>query len=380
MAPGREVWLDWVRGLAVCAMVLAHVLDAWTRPADRSGTVFDTAKFVGGLAAPAFLFLAGLSQVLSAERMARRTGMRTEAAEAVWRRAWQVVGLALLFRLQSWLLGFGAPVGLLKVDILNVLGLSLVAGAALWGALPQPGLRVLVVSAASAVVALLAPLTTQADLQAMPAPLRWYLQPVPGVSSFSLLPWAAFLLAGAVVGEALVRARDARGMARVQAGLLLAGVAGVAVAEWAGRQPSLYPPGVSSYWGPSPAFFLLRLALVTLLLPAAWLHARVWYGAPDTAGTASATHPSTDADRGPAARVRGLMEDWLARLGRSSLFVYWVHVELVYGVIAIPVRRALPLWLVAVATIAVCVALERGAQAWNRRRAGRRPALAPATS
>jgi hypothetical protein len=34
--------------------------------------------------------------------------------------------------------------------------------------------------------------------------------------------------------------------------------------------------------------------------------------------------------------------------GHSSLFVYWVHVELVYGVFSEPLRRTLPFtWVVA---------------------------------
>jgi fucose 4-O-acetylase-like acetyltransferase len=37
--------------------------------------------------------------------------------------------------------------------------------------------------------------------------------------------------------------------------------------------------------------------------------------------------------------------DWspLEELGRSSLFVYWIHVEMVYGFFSRPIRRALSL-------------------------------------
>ena len=40
-------------------------------------------------------------------------------------------------------------------------------------------------------------------------------------------------------------------------------------------------------------------------------------------------------------------------LGRSSLFVYWIHVEMAYGGIAKPLKRALPLELSLVATVAL---------------------------
>ena len=41
--------------------------------------------------------------------------------------------------------------------------------------------------------------------------------------------------------------------------------------------------------------------------------------------------------------------DPLARLGRSSLFVYWIHVELVYGYASWLWRHRLPLWGTALA-------------------------------
>ncbi len=47
---------------------------------------------------------------------------------------WQIFGLAFLFRLQSMAHQRRRPQSLLKVDILNVMGLSMLAGAALaWG-------------------------------------------------------------------------------------------------------------------------------------------------------------------------------------------------------------------------------------------------------
>ena len=31
----------------------------------------------------------------------------------------------------------------------------------------------------------------------------------------------------------------------------------------------------------------------------------------------------------------------MQQLGRSSLFIYWIHVELVYGLISLPIHKAL---------------------------------------
>ena len=64
----------------------------------------------------------------------------------------------------------------------------------------------------------------------------------------------------------------------------------------------------------------------------------------------------------------------LERFGRSSLFVYWIHVELVYGYASWPLRRRLPLWGTAVAYVAFAVLMfaavnlrDRVAEAWRKR-------------
>ena len=49
----------------------------------------------------------------------------------------------------------------------------------------------------------------------------------------------------------------------------------------------------------------------------------------------------------------GRERDPLAKLGRSSLFIYWIHVELVYGYASWIWRHRLPLWGTAIAFVAV---------------------------
>jgi uncharacterized membrane protein len=106
-AASRRGYLDWLRGLAVLIMIEAHVIDAWTRAADRSGAAYYWSIVLAGLAAPLFTFLAGLTAVLSAESKARRSD-RATAAAAVRRRGWEILGLAFLFRLQAMIVSLGA--------------------------------------------------------------------------------------------------------------------------------------------------------------------------------------------------------------------------------------------------------------------------------
>lgn len=54
----------------------------------------------------------------------------------------------------------------------------------------------------------------------------------------------------------------------------------------------------------------------------------------------------------PAAALVPRLFDVLARFGRHSLFVYWVHVELVYGYATARIHNRLPLWLAAIVYLA----------------------------
>jgi len=49
----------------------------------------------------------------------------------------------------------------------------------------------------------------------------------------------------------------------------------------------------------------------------------------------------------------------LERFGRASLFIYWIHVELVYGYTTWVIRHRLPLWGTGLAYLFFCAAMYR---------------------
>ncbi len=352
VAPTRLAYLDVLRGVAVLIMVLAHVVDSWTRDADRYDDPYYVAIFIGGLGAPLFLFLAGVAQVMLANAKARRAGDRHVGVQAMWRRGWEVFALALLFRVQSQLLGWGALRNLLKVDILNVMGLSMVVAAALWRVSASRAVRIGLFALATAVTACATPVIRElASLAMLPDSLEAYLRPAGGYASFTLFPWAGFLFAGGIVGELVDATRQGRVGVRLEAPLAVAGVLGIALGWWASLRPSIYAS--SDFWTSSPAFFFIRLGLVTASVPATWAQCAFWLRDNRVASTVWQ----------PGVAVTRAVE----LLGRSSLFVYWIHVEMVYGVIAEPIKHTLPLWGSLVATLALCVALYYIVRWKNRR-------------
>ena len=206
--PARHTYLDWLRGVAVLIMIGGHTFDSWTLPADRTQQVYRWAVLIFGIGGPLFLFLAGVSVSLAASGRAARLRSDAAAAATVRRRGWQIFLYAFLFRLQSFVLSPGSPPWtLLKVDILNVMGLSIVAAATLGGAARRTTGRVLALGGATVAVAMLTPLLREAPMVGiLPDPLEWYVRPVQGRTNFTLFPWSGFVTAGAVVGLVLQRA------------------------------------------------------------------------------------------------------------------------------------------------------------------------------
>ncbi len=129
-AAARRTYLDVLRGTAVLVMIEAHVIDSWTRDPDRRLHDFRQSMVLGGFAAPLFLFMAGVGVAMSVASKARKLGDEHAAARLVRNRGLQIFGLAFLFRLQSLILSNGEAWTLLKVDILNIMGLA-IAGCAL---------------------------------------------------------------------------------------------------------------------------------------------------------------------------------------------------------------------------------------------------------
>lgn len=323
-ASHRLGYLDWLRGIAVLIMIEAHAFDSWTRPEDKAREAYGLLMVLGGMGAPAFLFLAGTGVALAAAAHMRRGRSAPEASRLVQRRGWQVFLFAFLFRFQSYLLGgFTNPAGLLKVDVLNIMGPAMAATATAWR---LPGSRLgkaLALSAAAIAIACLTPAVRDAGWPALlPGFLEEYLRPRPGRGTFTLFPWAGFVLAGGVLGLAIDGARHWP-PGRLQAALALTGLALALSAYWASFQPPLFP--TARFWTSSPTFFALRVGLLVVAVPLAYL----W----------------------TEKRVRLTDTRPVEVLGVGSLFVYFVHVELVYGWIANPLKGRLT--------------LEQGALAWG---------------
>jgi uncharacterized membrane protein len=348
----RRVYVDWARAIAVLLMIEAHTTDAWTRLGVRRTVAFRDATILGGFAAPLFLWLAGVAVVLAATRSFERTGNRAGAAEMVCKRGLEIFILAFLFRLQGFLITPGsAPVTLFRVDILNIMGPSIVVAGLVWSLARTMAARVVSYAALAAAFTMLTPIVrTTSAVGGLPIWLQWYVRPAGDLTMFTLFPWAGFVFAGGAVGAVIAGANDDRSERRVQAILCVAGAALVAFGFYAAGRPSIYR--TASFWTSSPTWFAIRLGILMVALAMIYALAAV-------------------------AQRAGLTLTPLEKLGRSSLFVYWIHVELVYGYTTWPIHGRLPLWGTVLAYCVFCALMygaivlrDRVVETWRTRHVG----------
>ena len=296
----RLAFLDWTRGLAAVVMLNGHVFHSFTRPDQRGSAPFMLTQFLGGMPPAAFLFLVGVTLAFlmeSRERQGLPAGRRMWAAA---RRAGYLFGIAFLFRLQLWV--FGLPTSqwtdLFRVDILNAMGFAIVLMSGL--AVFRTADRVRLGAILGLFIAFVSPLVSLANLSWMPGLLQTYL--VPDSLAFGFFPWGAFVAFGISAGSIIRLVRKEQLDRVMQWGALL-GLVLILGARFCADLPfSFYPS--SEYWLNGPWLILIKLGALLLVTAAAYLWTQ--YGA-----------------------LQGW--SWIRQLGTTSLLVYWVHTELVYG-------------------------------------------------
>jgi uncharacterized membrane protein len=333
----RLAYIDWMRGLACVMMFQTHCYDSWLGPEARKSELLKWSQLGGTLPAPIFVFLAGVSFALVTDKLRGKGIARDAVARQTIRRGAEIFGLGLLFRIQEFALGYPwAPwTDLLRVDVLNILGLSMMLmGGLCWlaagarsgtGASTEVsvlgGLRAQSITAALVVagaVAIMTPaLWTTHRPDFLPWPLESYINGVhtfgvPQPWLFPVFPWSAFAFAGLAVGFVLVSdfARRRQSLAIALIGVCGALACGLSVVL--DRAPvQLY--AVYDYWHTSPNFFLMRCGILLLLVFAIFAWCK-W-------GLA----------------LKGFSP--VLQLGTTSLLVYWVHIEFVYGRFSILPKR-----------------------------------------
>jgi uncharacterized membrane protein len=341
----RLAYIDWMRGLACVLMFQTHCYDSWLNPEARKTTFFMWSQLGGTLPAPLFLFLAGISFALVTDKLRQKGVAPNAIAQKTIRRGAEILALGLLFRLQEYVIAWGwAPWSdLLRVDILNTIGISMMLmGSVCWIVLklgPATRIRQILGVTAGGVALLISLLTpllwTTWRPRWLPWPIESYIDGVHNLGQpqswlFPIFPWTAFAFAGLAIGFLLLSDWARRREAAVFAMAGVGGVALIYLARWLDARPErLY--AVYDFWHTSPNFFLIRVGLLLAILTAtyAWCRwgAGQWGFSP------------------------------LIQLGQTSLLVYWVHIEFVYGRLSIVPKHAAGIRTASVGLLAIFLAM-----------------------
>ena len=342
----RLAYIDWLRGLACLLMFQTHCYDAWLGEPARRSKFFMYSQLGGTFPAPLFLFLSGVSFALVTDKLLQKGLPPNQIAKTTIRRGAEVFGLGLLFRVQEFAISLGwAPWSDLgRVDILNCIGVSMMLmGVLCWGVLTtrvgrtflsdqsipsdrartgifEPRARLcLSAVAVTTAIALLTPLLwTTWRPRFLPWQLETYINGVHNLGTpqswlFPIFPWSAFAFAGLTFGFILTMDRVKKIGAQILVLTAISGAAFIYISKYFdSRQLQLYP--TYDYWHTSPNFILIRVGMLLLLLCVAYVWCRWGLG------------------------QRGFSP--LTQLGNTSLLVYWVHIEFVYGRFSILARRS----------------------------------------
>jgi uncharacterized membrane protein len=341
----RLAYIDWMRGLACVLMFQTHCYSAWLTPDARKTALYAWSQLGGTLPAPLFIFLSGISFALVTEKLREKGAGRAAIAKKTMLRGAEIYGLGILFRMQEYILGY--PISpwtdLFRVDILNILGISMMLMGVVCGLTasrsraqlqsasgPSSTLvaapakqtatwrsrAVLGALGVAAIVVLVTPLVwTTSRLSWVPWPLESYLNGVhvfgrPQPWLFPIFPWVAFAFAGLAVGSFLVS--DFTKRKEVSAFVVVgsAGMLACVLSLLSDAAPiRVYDPAIYDYWHTSPSFFLMRCGILLMILFLTYAWCRWGF-----------------AHRGFSPMIQ---------LGQTSLLVYWVHIEFVYGRLSI---------------------------------------------
>lgn len=297
---GRLAFIDWTRGLAAVVMLQGHTFDSFTRTDLRDKGPYIFSQFLGGLPPAIFLFLTGITFAFLMHSQEKKGASGWQRVTAALKRSRYLFLLAFLFRIQLYVFGFPtSPASeLLRVDILNCMGMAMLVFAGMAVFTTQERIRLCTIL--GLVIAGLSPLVSMMDTSGVPWLVRNYL--IPSYKYFGFFPWASFLAFGMAAGS-ILRTVKQEDMGKAMLWTFGTGLGLVMAAQYCSNLSySVYPK--SEFWLNSPAQIMIKLGVVLVILAAAFVW--VQYGG---------------------------SQRWslFRQFGTTSLLVYWVHIELVYG-------------------------------------------------
>jgi acyltransferase len=299
----RVIFIDLARALAAVFMLYGHTVSALLAPRYQTGIWFDIWIFQRGLTSTLFLLLSGFAFSIAT---GRHWSVHGQLSPAVLRRVRRfslfiLLGYALHFPVGRFVdLTYATPQrwqSFLAVDVLQLIGATFI------------GVQILVMLtrsrrafgwtsfAAAVAMILLSPFFWRVDWAAhVPIWVAAYLSPSAG-SQFPVLPWSAYVLLGAALGQWYLR----WGTARLD-------------------------------WYANVALFAPGLALVTLAFLVDWFFGQeAWESVPNQVALRMGASLMLLALIARASQRITRLPHIFGAVAQETLLIYFVHLCIVYG-------------------------------------------------
>ena len=275
-------------------------------PALKETAWFTILNFINGLVAPSFLFISGFAFAISTR--GKSDEMR-KFNYAFWKKIGRIsliilAGYSLHLPILSLrrLMNFYSRdviISFYNVDILQCIGIGLLLLVLLRLIIKNEKYYNSILIALTILIAVLSPIMWKTDFaRLMPVALANYFNTMNG-SYFPLFPWLGFLLAGAVTCTFYLEARENKKEKNfvniiMAAGIIVALSGHVLLSDFLGMPFRTLTP--------HPIFFFQRLGYVLFLLGVCWHYAE----------------------------LRQTKTSFVLDVGRESLLVYWLHLQIIY--------------------------------------------------
>ena len=305
----RHFFIDLYRTIVIIVMLEGHVVRALLSPSLQLSRWFQIHEFIHGLSAPAFLFGAGLTFVLSTRTRWEEYHHWGPSLSRRVRRLSFILLLGLMIHLPFFSIRkivlegtMATDLQLFQSDVLACIGLGLLSLHALVFFFKTERYFYSAVVVVIVLVCILTPFAWEIDfLKFAPVPVAQLMNGNHG-SFFPLFPYVGFLFAGVIVSWEYLVAVRIHGQRLFMLKLAIFGTACIVGGIVFDAIPvHLYPH--ENFWVTSPNYFLIRVGILMLLA------ATVWY-------------ISRNVHRGTG---------FSTMIGRESLFVYVLHLLILYG-------------------------------------------------
>ncbi|MEW6060996.1 MAG: heparan-alpha-glucosaminide N-acetyltransferase domain-containing protein [Bacteroidota bacterium] len=305
----RYLFIDLLRFLAVVFMVQGHTFDALLDFELRSNTLFFVHDFFHGFIAPMFLFASGTAFGISTFKKWQE---HVSVTQHVWRRIGKFLGLLLIgyalhlpyFSLQKILTVAteGEIATWQQVDALHCIAATLLILQLSILVLKTEKRFIWCVGTGAVAVIFLSPIVWSIDFKQMfPLWLVSYLNS--GNNSwFPLFPWSAYLLCGVIFSWLFINAKEHRQAMKLMQHAVVIGVLAFTLSLVVVNLPfNIYPH--HDVWKVNPLIIVARLGFVAVITSAVFF----------------AEH---------TVKIKSQIPQIM---GRESLFIYVLHLVILYG-------------------------------------------------